>query len=88
MVETLTDAEYRSHMDLVAAAVRMLRILPLQQLRDIVERAETLAPLLEPTAYQRGGADNLLDQRDILDAAIGLVRAAERVEQRAEARRG
>lgn len=75
----MSDAEYRAGIDLVAAAVRILLLTPVDQMRVALGYAETLAPVLEPTAYQRGGADNLYDQREILEAAAGLVKAARRI---------
>lgn len=79
---SFSAGEYRSHMDLLAAASNILLMLPLVELRDTVEAAETLGPLLEPTAYQRGGSENLRDQRDLLDAAVRLKLVAERIHAR------
>jgi hypothetical protein len=76
--EQLTDAEYRTYMDLVAAACRMLIMVPIDELLGTVQHAETVAPILEPTAFLRGGGDNLAAQREILQAALRLRRVAER----------
>lgn len=86
-LSVIGDAEYRMVMDLIAGAVRTLRLLPIGQLRDIVGRAEILGPLLEPTAYIRGGGDNLRDQSELLAAVAGVVAVAERIEARAGMRR-
>jgi hypothetical protein len=76
--EQLTDAEYRTYMDLVTAACRMLLMVPIDDLLATVQHAETLGPILEPTAFLRGGADNLAAQREVLQAAQRLREVAER----------
>lgn len=67
--QPMTDYEYHAAMDLVVAAGRLLISCPLDRLRDNLSQIEALAPILEPTAYQRGGGRNLDNQRRILDAA-------------------
>jgi hypothetical protein len=84
----MTGEEYRAAMDQLAFAVRCVQLLPLDEMREHLGKAETLGPILDPTAYQRGGADNLDDQRDILDAAYAVRRATERIRERMERRRG
>jgi hypothetical protein len=70
----MTGDEYTETMDVAVAAARMLLALgdDLDQARATSMRAETLGPILEPTAYLRGGADNVGDQLRFLDAAIHL----------------
>jgi hypothetical protein len=51
------------------------------ELRRICERFETIAPITEPTAYARGGLDNLRDQADFLRAVDGFVTALHRLER-------
>jgi hypothetical protein len=75
----MSDAEYRAHMNALAALVRVMRTLPVDALLDIVQRCETVAPLLEPTAYMRGGSRRLDEQRRLLTAARDLVRVAEAI---------
>jgi hypothetical protein len=74
----MTGLEYRAHMDLVMAACRLLLEVPIDELLATVERAETLAPIVEPTAFLRGGGENLVAQREVLEAAQRLRRVAER----------
>jgi hypothetical protein len=74
----MTDAEYRTGMDLVSAACRMLLMVPIDDLLATVQHAETVGPILEPTAFLRGGGDNLAAQREILQAALRLRQVAER----------
>jgi hypothetical protein len=75
----MTDRQYEAHMDTVAEVVRWLLTVPVEDLLSTISRAETLGPVLEPTAYQRFGSRNLADQRRILEAALGLQRAARKV---------
>ena len=74
----MNDAEYRMNMDLVASAARLLLLVPVAELLDIVNHSETVGPILEPTAYQRGGADRLHEQRQVLEAALVLQGVARR----------
>lgn len=74
----MTGDEYRTHMDLLAAACRTLLLLPVDELLATVQHAETVGPILEPTAFLRGGGDNLAAQREVLEAAQALCRVAER----------
>lgn len=69
------NRDYVQWMDMLLITLRPLLLMPLAELANAVERAETLGPLLEPTAYMRGGADNLMAQRRIIDAALALQRA-------------
>lgn len=71
--------DFKSAMDRVMLAVSLLRLEPIDELREMVERAETLGPILEPTAYQRGGGTNLYHQRLILDAVANLARVADKI---------
>jgi hypothetical protein len=74
----MTGQEYETHMGLVAGAVRVLLMVPLEELLGIVQHAETVGPILHPGEFQRGGGENLVVQRDVLEAALVLRRAAER----------
>jgi hypothetical protein len=74
----ITDAQYRTYMDLVTAACRVLLMVPVDELLAVVQRAETVGPILEPTAFLRGGGENLAAQREILQAAQRLRRIVER----------
>lgn len=68
----VTDAEYRMHMDLLAATGRLLLMVPVDELLQVVNLSETLGPILEPTAFLRGGAERLVEQRQVLEAAATL----------------
>jgi len=72
----MSDAEIREAypqlIDFLANLVRPFLMLPLQEMAAANEHWQTVAPILEPTAYQRGGANNLRDQRRVIDAAAAL----------------
>lgn len=72
-------AEYPMLLDLLTSATRTIMLLPLQAMSNFVGHAETIGPILEPTAYARGGGRNLADQAALIEAAIGLQRAAEKI---------
>jgi hypothetical protein len=74
----VTGQEYETHMGLVASAIRVLLMVPLEDLLEVVGRAETVGPVLHPSEFRDRGADNLLVQRDVLEAALALRRAAKR----------
>jgi hypothetical protein len=82
----LDGEQYRLWMDALVETFRPVQLVPLDEMREHLGRAETLGPILEPTAYQRGGADNLDDQRDILNAAYAVRRATERIRERMQRR--
>lgn len=56
------------------------------EMRSICEQHQTLAPLLDPTAYQRGGDLNLRDQAAFLRAFDEFVTALRRLDRSEDAR--
>lgn len=84
----MTDVtDHRATLDALAALTRSINLLPLDEALDTVARAEALGPILDPTAFLHGGINNLQDQRELIEAALGLQRAAGRIAERAEATR-
>lgn len=77
----MTNDEYAAHMDALVIATHLIAYLPLGELRRCVEVTETLGPILEPTAYQRGGHKHLYEQRRLLDAAITLVKVWQTIQE-------
>lgn len=65
--------QYPALLDQLVAFVRPLMLLPLQEMAAANERMQALGPILTPTAYQRG-AQNLTDQRRLIEAAAALQR--------------
>jgi hypothetical protein len=71
--------DYPQYLDVLLAACRTINAPPLRELAEANEHMQALGPLLEPTAYLRGGGQNLHDQRRIIDAARALQLACEEV---------
>lgn len=57
----------------------------LQGMRDTLGQMEALAPVLEPTAYVRGGGMNLADQAAFLAAIDEFVTALRKLDRREQA---
>jgi hypothetical protein len=74
----MTDLEYQAAMDTLAAAVRLMLTVDVDELRAVVAQSETLGPILEPTAYAHGGGRRLAEQRAFLDAVARLRDVCER----------
>ncbi len=63
---------------LITGARHMLQVAELVDINDLrtqLQACETLAPILEPAAYSRGGAALLREQQVFLDATIRYVEA-------------
>lgn len=78
----MTGDEYVQAMESVSLACRLLLNLDdsLDDCLRNVERGETLGPVLDPTGFSLGGAQNLEHARKILQPAIALRDAARSVE--------
>ena len=72
MNATLAPGDYTTGMDTLVAVCRALLLLPIEDMQQANEHFQALAPVLDPTAFMRGGANNLREQRVILDAAAHL----------------
>lgn len=79
MAIEINEQQYIDWFEMLTAGLRTINTVPIASMVDFNERAQTLAPLLEPTAFMRGGGKNLHDQRLILDAALALQRVCEKV---------
>jgi hypothetical protein len=65
---------YPDLIEFLAGIGRHILLLPLDQLAEVNEQMQAVAPFLEPTAYQRGCRRNLADQRRVIDAAAEFQR--------------
>lgn len=79
----LTAIEYESHLQRLAMAAQLVADVPIAELLNHITHAETIGPLLEPTAWIRGGGDNLRDARDLVEAAAPFVRFGRQLEKKA-----
>lgn len=58
-----------------------------EQLLTTIRISEAIGPLIEPTMYMRGGADNLDDQREIAQGFLAFRKAIDKVMERAKEKR-
>ena len=73
MSETaLAPSDYTVVMDTLVEVCRALLTLPIEDMQQANEHFQAIAPIVDPTAFMRGGATNLREQRVILDAAAKL----------------
>lgn len=78
--QAITNETYAEEMNGVVLAVQMLAQSPVDELLALVQQAETLGPILEPTAYMRGGSKRLYEQRRMLTACAEVVRVWRQIE--------
>lgn len=74
----ITDVAFITGMDTLTTAARLILLVDVDALRKVIAHAETLAPVVEPTVYARGGGRRLAEQRDFLDAVANLRAVCER----------
>jgi len=71
-MRTPTPESYPAYLATLTGATRGLLAIvgqvDLAELRSLCERMQALAPVLESSAYHRGGGQNLADQAAFLDA--------------------
>lgn len=65
----MNEHAYKLQLGLLTEAGKLVQMVDVDALLDVVGKSEALGPILEPTAYQRGGGANLVDQRRFLQAA-------------------
>lgn len=74
----INDVTYISGMHTLTVAARLILLVDVDALRKVIAHAQTLAPVIEPTAYARGGGRRLAEQREFLDAVANLREVCER----------
>lgn len=80
---TFTADQYEMYMTALTELCRPLQMIPAQQLLDLVNRMDTIAPITHATKYHDGGMENLRDQAQLLRAVVGLQKTmAEILERR------
>ncbi len=84
----MTPIEYQEALGRLAMAAQVIANIPIDELRSHVSTSEALGPVLEPTAWIRGGGQNLRDAGDLIEAAAPLVKFGRELEKLAEERRG
>ena len=74
-----TQEEYNVVLGMVAQAAAVLAIVPIDQMLDMVRKAESIGPFCDPTAFVRPGNNTfarLAAQRRLLEAAAKFLTAA------------
>lgn len=66
--------EYEAMFGMIVNSARILDFVPMQKMLDTVNRADSIGPILDPTAYMKG-MKNLPPQRRVLEAAIAFHKA-------------
>lgn len=77
----MTDEEYRAHMGLLGSLAGMIAEIPLEEIRTIIDRAESVGFLFVAPIDDQRGLENTARQKRIVDAAISLKRAVEAVRE-------
>lgn len=82
----ITEETYQSALEaltsITRAFIQIAETVDIAAMRTIVGRFEALAPVLEPTAYARGGGMNLRDQAAFLAAADRFASELRRLDKR------
>ena len=73
----MTDEEYHATVEALKTISGLLMQMDLVSVRDRMERADTLGPVLDPTLY-RQSMDGLKAQRVLVDAGLAYQRAVHR----------
>lgn len=83
---TVNEETYLTVLNTLASAAGMLHMvaeeIDLAEMRSICERFQALGPVLEPTAYHRGGGQSLTDQAAFLCAVDEFVTALRNLDRR------
>ena len=74
-MRALSPDEFQTGMWLATNLAKQALLVPVTELRKAVELADSLGPILDPTAWIRG-RDNLPQQRELLVAVERLAQVA------------
>lgn len=78
----MTGTEYELRMRQLAFVAGMVEEIPLDELSEVVSKSEALGPLLATTKWIEGGADNLRDARELIDAFAKVQSAVRAIKTR------
>lgn len=85
---TLDQSGYERELDTLATMTGPLLLvagsIDIGRLRQICAEMETIAPIVEPTAYMRGGMTNLHDQAAFLAAVETFVTEVRKLDRHPE----
>lgn len=72
------------------AVCSMVNLIPLEEIAQALQHVnhiETIAPLLEPTGWMRGGGNNLREQKEFLEALLAFRQSMEKMRERLNKRK-
>lgn len=75
-LDDMPASQYIECFNALMAAVQLINTAPIRAMRGHLAKVEILGPLLEPTAYMRGGMRNLRDQGELLAALAEVQRVS------------
>ena len=82
----LSKEEYENTQEVLMSQAGMMAMLDLEAFLSTINHAETVAPIVDPTLYQKvlygRGADNLEAIKEIAAAALKVKAAVERAKER------
>ena len=82
----MKHVEYEAAMTQIGLMAGLAADIDTAALQNHITTAETLGPILEPTAWLRGGGNNLQDQRELIDAFAPFANKARKLKARFAAR--
>lgn len=74
--------EYEAAMTQIGLMAGLAADIDTAALQNHITTAETLGPILEPTAWIYGGDNNLRDQRELIDAFASFANKARKLKAR------
>lgn len=80
--------DYRKELDKVVTLgkLAMAANIDIDRLRDELEKLETLGPMFAPSEWMRGGAENLDQQRTLIEGVAPFLRALDSLRQKSNDR--
>lgn len=80
----MISTEYAKELDKVMALARLALTsrINLELLRAELSKLETLAPMFAPSEWMRGGADNLDQQRILIEGVAPFLRACQTLREK------
>lgn len=78
--------DYKAEFDKIGLIARVASEIDVDRIQDVISRAHSIGPILDPTAYMRG-MQNLEDQQELLTAFAPFARKAKAIIAKAERER-
>lgn len=79
----MTDDEYTAHLSVLTGQAGFIEMLPLDELAEVIERAETVGHLFVAPMEFMAGIDNLRDAKELIGAYLEVRKATRAIKARA-----